>query len=134
MARLYEYQGKKLLSDTGIRVPESEVVSTPKEARDFAERLGMPVVLKIQVWVTGRAGLGGIEFADSPEEAEKKARKLLGKKVKNYRVEKILVEEKLTIRSEYFAGIVIDDAQKCPVVIFSSVGGSGIEEIAKVHP
>lgn len=134
MSRLYEYQGKKLLDEAGIRVPEGEVVSTPQEAREVVRRLEKPAVLKIQVWVTGRAGLGGIEFADSPEDAEKKARMLLGKKVKNYKVEKILVEEKLAIQSEYFAGIVIDDAQKCPVVIFSSVGGSGIEEIAKAHP
>lgn len=134
MARLYEFQGKKLLRETGIRVPEGEVVSTPEEARNVVERLGRPVVLKIQVWVTGRAGLGGIEFADSPQEAEEKARKLLGKKIKNYKVEKILVEEKLDIRSEYFAGLVIDDAQKCPLMIFSSVGGTGIEEIAQKHP
>ena len=134
MSRLYEYQGKKLLKEAGIRVPEGEVVSTPEEARNFAERLGRPVVLKIQVWVTGRAALGGIEFADSPQEAEEKARKLFGKKVKNYEVEKVLVEEKLAIRSEYFAGLVIDDAIKSPLMIFSSVGGTGIEEIAREHP
>jgi succinyl-CoA synthetase beta subunit len=134
VSRLYEFQGKKLLREAGIRVPEGEVVSTPEEAREVAERLGRPVVLKIQVWVTGRAGLGGIDFAESPREAEEKARKLLGKRIKNYVVEKILVEEKLTIRSEYFAGLVVDDAQKCPLMIFSSVGGSGIEEIAQKHP
>jgi len=134
VSRLYEYQGKKILREAGICVPEGEVVSTPEEARDVAERLGRPVVLKIQVWVTGRAGLGGIEFADSPQEAEEKARKLLGKKIKNYEVEKVLVEEKLAIRSEYFAGLVIDDAQKSPLMIFSSVGGTGIEEIAQAHP
>jgi succinyl-CoA synthetase beta subunit len=134
VSRLYEYQGKKLLREAGIRVPEGKVVSTPEEARDVVERLGRPVVLKIQVWVTGRAGLGGIEFADSPKEAEEKARKLLGKKIKNYEVEKVLVEEKLAIRSEYFAGLIIDDAQKSPLMIFSSVGGTGIEEIVQEHP
>ncbi len=134
MSRLYEYQGKELLRKVGIRVPEGEVVSTSEEARNIAERLGRPVILKVQVWVTGRAGLGGIEFADSPQEAEEKARKLLGKKIKNYEVEEILVEEKLAIRSEYFAGVVIDDALKSPLMIFSSVGGTGIEEIAQLHP
>jgi succinyl-CoA synthetase beta subunit len=131
---LYEFQGKKLLREAGIPVPEGEVVSTPEEARDVAERLNRPVVLKIQVWVTGRAGLGGIEFADSPKEAEEKARKLLGKKIKNYEVDRVLVEEKLAIRSEYFAGLVIDDALKSPLMIFSSIGGTGIEEIALEHP
>jgi succinyl-CoA synthetase beta subunit len=134
VSRLYEFQGKQLLRGEGIPVPEGEVISTPEEARNVAERLGRPVVLKIQVWVTGRAGLGGIEFADSPQEAEEKARKLLGKRIKNYEVEKVLVEEKLAIQSEYFAGLVIDDALKSPVMIFSSVGGTGIEEIALKHP
>jgi succinyl-CoA synthetase beta subunit len=134
VSRLYEYQGKKLLREAGIPVPEGEVVSTPEEARNVVERLGRPVVLKIQVWVTGRAGLGGIEFADSPQEAEEKARKLLGKKIKNYEVEKVLVEEKLAIQSEYFVGLVIDDALKSPLMIFSSIGGTGIEEIALEHP
>jgi succinyl-CoA synthetase beta subunit len=134
VSRLYEFQGKDLLRKAGIRVPEGQVISTPEEARDVVERLKKPVVLKIQVWMTGRAGLGGIEFADSPLEAEEKARKLLGKKIGNYEVEKVLVEEKLTIQSEYFAGLVIDDAQKSPLMIFSSVGGTGIEEIARKHP
>jgi len=134
LARLYEYQSKSLLREGGVTVPEGGVASTPAEARAIAERLGRPVVLKIQVWVTGRARLGGIQFADTPAEAEEKAKTLLGMKVKNYVVDKILVEEKLAIESEYFAGIVMDDAAKCPLIVFSSVGGSGVEEIAKAHP
>jgi succinyl-CoA synthetase beta subunit len=111
-----------------------EAVSTPEEARAAAEKIGKPVVIKMQVWVTGRAGLGGIQFADTPEEAEEKARELLGKKIKNFVVDLVLVEEKLDIQDEYFAGLVIDDARKCPLLIFSSVGGTGIEEIAQTHP
>jgi succinyl-CoA synthetase beta subunit len=99
-----------------------------------AEKIGKPVVIKMQVWVTGRAGLGGIQFADTPEEAASKARELLGRKVKNFVVDKVLVEEKLDIQAEYFAGLVIDDARKCPLLVFSSVGGTGIEEIAQAHP
>ncbi len=134
MARIYEYQSKNLLKKGGVPTPQGEVASTPEEARAVAERIGRPVVIKMQVWVTGRAGLGGIQFADSPEEAEAKARELLGKKVKNFVVDRILVEEKLDIEAEYFAGLVIDDAQKCPLLVFSSVGGTGIEEIARTHP
>jgi succinyl-CoA synthetase beta subunit len=134
MARLFEYQSKKLLKQGGIPVPEGDAASTPEEARRIAERLGRPVVLKIQVWVTGRAGIGGIQFADTPQEAESKARGLLGMKVKNFVVERVLVEEKLDIQAEYFAGVVIDDASKRPLLIFSPVGGTGVEEIARSHP
>ncbi len=134
MARIYEFQSKKLLKEAGIRIPEGGVASSPEEARSIAAKIGKPVVLKIQVWVTGRAGLGGIKFADTPQEAKEKAASLLGMQVKNFIVEKILVEEKLDIAAEYFAGLVIDDAGKCPVLIFSSAGGTGIEEIARKNP
>jgi len=134
VARIFEYQSKLLLKEAGISVPEGEAVSTPQEARRIAEKLGRPVVLKIQVWVTGRAALGGIKFASTPDEAEEAARGLLGLKVRNFVVDKVLVEERLDIQSEYFVGLVIDDAHKTPLLVFSSVGGSGVEEIAAKHP
>jgi len=134
MARLFEYQSKKLLSQGGIPVPEGEVASTSLEARKIAEKIGHPVVLKIQVWLTGRAGLGGIQFAATPDEAEEKARRLLGMTVGNFVVDKVLVERKLAIRAEYFVGLVLDDALKRPVLIFSPAGGTGVEEMARLHP
>lgn len=134
MARLFEYQSKRLLKQGGIPVPAGEVASSPEDARRIAEAIGRPVVLKIQVWVTGRAGIGGIQFADTPEEAAAQAGRLLGMKIRNFVVEHVLVEEKLDIRAEYFAGVVIDDAAKRPLFIFSPVGGTGIEEIARLHP
>ncbi len=134
MARLYEFQSKKLLKAAGIPVPEGDVAASLDEAYLIAEKIGKPVVLKIQVWVTGRAGIGGIQFAETPDEAREKTRHMLGMKVKNFVVEHVLIEEKLAIKGEYFAGLVIDDARKTPVMIFSSVGGTGIEEIARAHP
>jgi len=134
LARLYEYQSKSLLKDGGIRVPEGRVAFSAAEARAVAEKIGKPVVLKIQVWLTGRAGLGGIQFASTPREAEEKAAGMIGMKVRNYVIDRILVEEKLDIQAEYFAGLVIDDARKCPLLVFSAVGGTGVEEIARLHP
>ncbi len=134
MARLYEYQSKELLKKEGISVPQGAVAGSAEEAYEVASKLDKPVVLKAQVWVTGRAGLGGIQFADTPDEAKDKARKLLGMKIKNFVVERVLVEEKLSIEKEFFAGMVIDDSQKRPVLIFSAVGGTGIEEIARKYP
>ena len=134
MARLYEFQSKKLLKEGGILIPEGDVASSPDKVRKIAQRIGRPVVLKIQVWLTGRAALGGIQFAETPKEAEDAASKMFGMKVKNFVIDKILVEEKLKIKSEYFAGLIIDDSKKSPLLIFSSIGGTGIEEIARSHP
>ncbi|MFW6140319.1 MAG: ATP-grasp domain-containing protein [Acidobacteriota bacterium] len=134
MARLFEYQSKKLLKKGGLPIPDGAVVSTPEEASEAAKKLSKSVVLKAQVWATGRAEKGGIRFADSPEEAFKAAQKMLGMKISHLSVEKILIEEKIDIQSEYFAGLVIDDAEKSPVMIFSTKGGTGVEETAQKHP
>ena len=134
MARLYEYQGKELLQKYKIPIPKGAVAHSPEDVYEIAKDLNKPVVLKIQVWSTKRAIFGGIQFADSADEALEKSRLLFGMVVQNFVVEKILVEEKLDIQSEFYAGIIIDDSKKKPVLLFSSVGGSGIEEIAKKNP
>ncbi len=134
MARLFEYQGKDLLGKSKIPVPGGRTARTPEEVQSIAEELNVPVVIKIQAWVTGRASIGGIKFADTPDEAKNLSEKLFGMKVKNFTVDTLLVEEKLAVKKEFYAGVIIDDTSKMPVVIFSSMGGTGIEEIAEKYP
>ncbi len=134
MARLHEYQGKALLKQFKIAIPQGRVARTPEEARAIAEEIGKPVVVKIQAWVTGRAGLGGIKRAATPDEAAEAAAAMLGMRVKDFTVEQVLVEEQLPIKREFYASIIVDDRAQAPLVMFSSVGGTGIEEIAAEHP
>ncbi|HHH82413.1 MAG TPA: succinate--CoA ligase subunit beta, partial [Chloroflexi bacterium] len=134
MARLHEYQGKALLREYKIAIPEGELARSPKEAAQIAERLGRPVVVKAQVWTTGRADLGLIRFADSPQEAQASTAAILGRVVKGLEVEAVLVEERLSIDREFYAGIIVDDHAQAPAVIFSAIGGTGIEIIAREHP
>jgi succinyl-CoA synthetase beta subunit len=134
MARLHEYQGKELLKSHKVAVPKGRVVSTPEEARQVAEELGGEVMVKAQAWVTGRAGMGGIRRASTPQEAEAVSREMLGMTVKGFTVGQVLVEERLDIEREFYAGVIIDDRARAPVAIFSSVGGTGIEQIARDHP
>ena len=54
--------------------------------RKIAEGIGRPVVIKAQVWATGRFKAGGIKFADTPEQAEEAARSLLGSEIKGLKV------------------------------------------------
>jgi succinyl-CoA synthetase beta subunit len=134
MARLYEYQGKELLRQAGFTVPRGGPARTPEEARARAVECGGRVVLKAQVFVTGRAGAGGIRFADTPDEAASVAAEMLGADIKGQTVNELLVEEKLVIESEMYAGVIVDDAAKRPLLIFAAVGGTGIEEIAAENP
>jgi succinyl-CoA synthetase beta subunit len=134
MARLHEYQGKELLKQFKIPVPKGGVAQTPEEARQIAEEIGGEVMVKAQAWVTGRAGMGGIKKASNPAQAEEAAQHMLGLKVRNFTVEQVLVEQRVEIAREFYAGVIIDDAAQQPVVLFSSIGGTGIEEIAAAHP
>ena len=136
MARIFEYQGKELLRRAGVRVPEGETAASPEEARRISQKIGKPVVIKAQVFTTGRFQSGGITFADNPQEAFLKALEILGTKIKGLAVKKVLVEERLRIAHEYYAGIVIDSSVKvkAPVLIFSSEGGTGVEEVAARNP
>jgi succinyl-CoA synthetase beta subunit len=134
MARLHEYQGKRLLGQFKIAVPKGGVARTPQEARQIAEELGGEVMVKAQVWVTGRAGLGGIKKASNPAQAEEAARHMLGLRVRSFTVDQVLVEQRLEIAREFYAGVIIDDSAQQPLIIFSSIGGTGIEEIAAEHP
>jgi succinyl-CoA synthetase beta subunit len=136
MPKLHEYQGKRLLRDCGILIPEGDVASTPKEAGKIAKRLLKTVAIKSQVGVTGRFKAGGIKFADNADEAEAAAKELLGKEIKGIKVEKVLVEEKLAVEKEFYAGVIVNDSYKIkgPVLMFSTQGGVDIEEIATRFP
>ena len=136
MPKLDEYQGKRLLRDFRIPVPEGDVAYTPEEVREIAESLMRPVAIKSQIGVTGRFKAGGIAFASNAEEAEKIAEELLGKEIKGLKVEKLLVEEKLDIKKEFYAGIIVNDSCKVkgPVLMFSTQGGVDIEEVAAKSP
>jgi succinyl-CoA synthetase beta subunit len=134
MAKLHEYQGKTLLAQAGIAIPRGDVAHTPDEARAIALEIGGPVVIKAQAWITGRAGHGAIRFADTPDTAAGAAAAMLGMQIGQFTVEYVLVEEKLTIEREFYAGVIIDDRERAPVVVFSSMGGTGIEDIVRTHP
>jgi len=133
MVRLYEYQGKRLLREIGVPVPDGDVASTPKEARRIAERIGRPVAVKAQAWITGRMRAGGIIHAETPEEAEEAARALIGSEIKGFKIRMVLVEEWLDIEREYYAGVIVDDSYKvkAPTLIFSPEGGVEIEEVGE---
>lgn len=134
MAKLFEYQSKEILKQYGVKVPPGGIAKTVEEAVNIAEEIGYPVVIKVQIWETGRKGKGGIAFCDDVECVKKKAKEFLKMQWGQFTVDTVLVEKMMSIKAEYFAGFIIDDSTSQPVLIFSSIGGSGIEEIAKLHP
>lgn len=121
---LYEFEGKKLLSQAGISVPASQLIVFPAHPIT----LHFPVVLKAQVLSGKRAGSGGILFADNPQEAESMLQELLGKTINQEQVSKVLVEERIEIENEYYLSLSYNTDTRGPVLTVSQSGGTGIEE------
>src|SRR5438874_6741578 len=134
MARLHEFQGKAILAANGFKIPRGRAATTADQAVAAANELvgktGGEVVIKIQAWTTGRAGIGGVAFAKKPDDVRTHAARMLAMKVGQFPVEAVLVEEKIDIDREFFLSFAIDDTARAPVIIFAAGGGTGIEERA----
>jgi len=131
---LLEYQGKQVFSKYGVPVPEGKRAVTPQDARQAAEELGFPVVVKAQVQIGGRGKAGGIKIAKDADEAEAHAEAILGMDIRGLTVHELWVERASDIASEYYAAVVFDRGAKQPLVMLSSQGGMDIEQISEEHP
>ncbi len=135
---LFEYQAKQLFAAHGIPVPEGDVATTPGEARAVAERLlgvgGRGVVVKAQVKTGGRGKAGGIQLAETPNDAETKAAQILGMDIKGHAVRRVLVERAGDIAAEYYFSILLDRADRGYLAMCSAAGGMDIEEVAATTP
>jgi succinyl-CoA synthetase beta subunit len=128
---LLEYQGKQVFAKHGVPVPEGLHADTPKAAREAAEKLGFPVVVKAQVQIGGRGKAGGIKVAKDAVEAEAHADAILGMDIRGLKVHEVWIERASDIAAEYYAAIVFDRSAKKPLVMLSAEGGMEIEEVAE---
>jgi succinyl-CoA synthetase beta subunit len=128
-----EFVAKPLLSAAGITVPKSRLATTPAQAAEVAASIG-GVVIKAQVPIGKRGKAGGIQLADTPDQARIHANNILGMEISGLIVEKVLVEAKSDIAFEYYAAILNDPTSKSPMLMFSTEGGMDIEQIAENTP
>jgi succinyl-CoA synthetase beta subunit len=129
--RLHEYEAKALFRKNGIAVPEGTVARSRKEAEQIGRDLNGPVVVKAQVLAGGRGKAGGIGFAETPSQAGEAAERILGKTIGGERVEAVLVEERLAIARELYAGITIDRSIGHSLLILGLEGGIDVEARAE---
>jgi succinyl-CoA synthetase beta subunit len=131
---IHEYQAKEILARHGVPVNAGEVADTPEQARAIAERIGKMVVVKAQVLVGGRGKAGGVKLAKTPDEAEEKARAILGMDIKGITVQRVLVADAADIAQEYYFSVVLDRARHVPIYMASAAGGMEIEDVARTNP
>jgi succinyl-CoA synthetase beta subunit len=132
--KLFEYEAKTILKKNGVPTPNGDLATNPTQAREIAAKISKPVAIKAQVLVAGRGKAGGIQFANSPEEAEEAAQKLLGMNLKGIRVQAVWLEEKISAKKELYFSVAVDRSNRCYVAMASTEGGVDIEEVAAKSP
>jgi succinyl-CoA synthetase beta subunit len=131
---LFEFQGKELFRRHGIPVPRGIIAETPESARAATEILGGTSVVKAQVQAGGRGKGGGVVLADSPDEAEAAAARILSEGFGGRRVTRVLVEERLSVSQEFYAAILLDRSTGTDLAMVAVEGGVDIEELARTRP
>ncbi len=139
--KIHEYQAKEILAKFNVKIPRGQLATSKEEARQFAEKLGGPAVVKAQIHAGGRGKGGGVKVGKTPAEVEELAGRMLGMKLITHQtgpegkiVQRLYIEEALHIKKEFYLGIVIDRAAGMPVFMASAAGGMEIEEVAAKTP
>jgi succinyl-CoA synthetase beta subunit len=132
--RFFEYESRAIVAKAGIPVTKHGFATSPEQAREIATEIDGPVVIKSQVLTGGRMKAGGVQFADTPDEAATQAEHVLGLEINGHMPRGVLVDSKAAVKHEYYAGVVWDGIRKQPVLLFSDMGGIDIEEVAEEHP
>ena len=127
--RLFEFESRRVVERAGIPVSAHGFARTPEEAKQAAEKVDGPTVIKSQVLTGGRMKAGGVLFADTPDEAAEHAETILKLEINGHMPRGVLVDSRVDVKSEYYAGVVWDGTRKQPVLIFSDQGGIDIEEV-----
>jgi succinyl-CoA synthetase beta subunit len=129
IVHLFEYESKEILKRYQIALSPGQLISSSENIR-----VDSPVMLKAQIPLGGRGKAGGILEASTTDEAKARIERLLSTRVRGYKPNKILVEEKIDVAQEFFMAITYDTVDKAPVAMFSQEGGVDIEELAARHP
>jgi succinyl-CoA synthetase beta subunit len=148
--KIHEYQGKEVFKRYGVKVLENRVARSGDDAAKAFEELGGAVaVVKSQIHAGGR-GKGtfiekpdqhGVQLVKSAEEAKQAADNMLGNRLVTIQtgpegktVNQVIVEAGCDIDRELYLGIVLDRANKKPVLMCSQEGGVEIEKVAHETP
>ncbi|MDF2670516.1 MAG: sucC [Paenibacillus sp.] len=139
---IHEYQGKELLRQYGVAVPQGKVAFSVEEAVEAAKQLGTAVVVvKAQIHAGGRGKAGGVKVAKSIDEVREYASQILGKTLVTHQtgpegkeVKRLLIEQGCDIKKEYYIGLVVDRGTGRVVMMASEEGGTEIEEVAAHSP
>jgi len=148
---LHEFQGKAILKQYGVAIPEGIVALTADEAVAAAETIQHSTgsdkwVIKAQVHAGGRGKAGGVKVARNIEEVRQFAGQIIGMQLVSpqtgplgKKVRKVLVEQNIyypgpSEASEIYLSILLNRQKGHTIVMYSPRGGMDIERVAEETP
>ncbi len=151
---LHEFQGKSILRQFGVAVPEGITAKTKEEAVEAANKIKEKTgvnswAVKAQIHAGGRGKGGGVKIANSPEEVKEHAGNILGMNLVTAQtgaegklVRQILIEQSIYYPNEageikieeYYMSILLNRNTGKNMIMYSPAGGMDIEKVAKETP
>ncbi len=148
---LHEYQGKHILKQYGVAVPEGIVVESPESAIDAAREISRKTgtvswAVKAQIHAGGRGKGGGVKIATSVDEVCKYAADILGMTLVTHqtgpegkKVQKILIEQGIFYPGEsqvqeFYMSVLLNRQTGRNIIMYSTEGGMDIETVAEKTP
>jgi succinyl-CoA synthetase beta subunit len=126
---LIEADGKALLAEHGIMVPES-VLCTDVSVGDLPGE--GPWIVKAQVPVGGRGKAGGVVRCETLEDVAASVQRMLGHWLRGHRIDAALIEQAAEGEERYLA-VMVDAASYGLRVIYAAQGGVDIEQTGAAH-
>lgn len=139
---LHEYQAKTLFQQFQIPVPKGQVIENLDDLDAALTHVASDGwVIKAQIHAGARGKAGGVVLVSSAEQAQTVAATLLGSSLatvqtagKALPVNRLLIEETLSIYQEFYLCLLVDRATKRHTFIISVAGGMDIELVAEASP
>ncbi len=148
---IHEYQGKYILKQFGVAVPEGMVVESPESAMEAAKEIKHKTgagtwAVKAQIHAGGRGKGGGVKIAQSVEDVGKHARSILGMNLVTHqtgpegkKVHKVLVEQGIFYPGEsqvqeFYMSVLLNRQSGRNIIMYSTEGGMDIETVAEKTP
>ncbi|PID93101.1 MAG: ADP-forming succinate--CoA ligase subunit beta [Bacteroidetes bacterium] len=148
---IHEYQGKQILNQFGVAIPEGAVAGTADEAlkaaQDIQKKSGATSwAIKAQIHAGGRGKGGGVKIAKSLEEVREHASAILGMKLVTHQtgpegklVNKVLVEQGIyypgeSEPQEFYMSVLLNRESGKNMIMYSTEGGMDIEAVAEKTP
>lgn len=126
---LFEYEGKQLMKQFEVPVPESYLIIAENEKAP----MDFPFVLKAQVMTGGRGKAGGVKVCEDEEAYELHKNRILHMEIKGHKVHGLLAEQMVKAQRELYLSITLQGVAK-PTLIASRMGGMDIEQVSKESP